>query len=119
MPKVDAFFKLLQTDSEINTEREPLLTWSPKGKKGGFKKDYFVPNFGPQDVDIGTTYSDLDLAEKNLKHHWDWSKGGKDPKRGYFVPNFGRDSDINDSISHLNQAQSTLGTWDLPKDDWF
>merc|ERR1712127_856595 len=59
------------------------------------------------------------LLEKNLKHHWNWSKAGKDPKRGYFVPNFGRDSDINDSISHLNQAQSTLGTWDLPKDDWF
>lgn len=35
----------IQTDSEIS--REPLATWSPSSKKGGFKKDYFVPNFGP------------------------------------------------------------------------
>ena len=40
-------------------------------------------------------------------------------KVDYFVPNFGRDSDVADSLNHLNEAQGKLGTWDLPKDDWF
>jgi len=110
------FPAFVQVDAEM--EREPLLTWSPSSHKS-FKKDYFVPNFGPKDADITTTYGDLDLAEKNLGHKWNWSKAGASNKKDYFIPNFGRDSDVNDSIKNLNEAQGTLGTWDLPKDDWF
>jgi len=104
--------------SDAQISREPLLTWSPSSHKS-FKKDYFVPNFGPQDVDINTTYGDLSLAEKNLGHKWNWSKAGASNKKDYFIPNFGRDADVNDSINNLNTAQGNLGTWDLPKDDWF
>jgi len=38
------FPSFVQVDSEI--EREPLLTWEAGAHKG-FKKNYFVPNFGP------------------------------------------------------------------------
>ena len=120
MFKVAAALCLINVEAvQITETREPLATWSPTAKKGGFKKDYFVPNFGSQDAEIGVTYGDLGLAEKIVGHHWNWSKGGKDPKRDYFVPNFGRDSDVADSLKHLNEAQGKLGTWDLPKDDWF
>jgi len=38
------FPSFVQVDSEL--DREPLLTWSPSAHKS-FKKDYFVPNYGP------------------------------------------------------------------------
>ena len=110
-------FKLMQSGADIH--REPLLTWSPTAKKAGFKKDYFVPNFG-EDREIGFTRQHLDDTEKKLGHHWNWSKPAPDGyKKDYFVPNFGRDSDINDSMSNMKSAVNKYGTWDLPKDDWF
>ena len=116
VPKVDAEFKLIQANAQIN--REPLLTWSPSSKKSGHPQDYFVPNFG-EDREIEFTRKHLADTETRLGHHWNWSKAGKGHKVDYTVPNFGRDSDINDSISNLNAAQDKHGKWDLPKEDWF
>ena len=55
LPKDDWF---IQTEENQEEQREPLLTWSPTGHKG-FKKDYFVPNFGPKDEDISTTQKNI------------------------------------------------------------
>ena len=120
VPSADAEFKLLQAFADMETEenREPLLTWSPTAKKSGFKKDYFIPNFG-EDRDIGFTRQHLSDTETKLNHKWNWAKAGKDHKKDYAVPNFGRDADINDSISNLKSMEAQHGTWDLPKDDWF
>ena len=107
------FPSFTQIDAQV--EREPLATWSPINHKSGNPQNYFVPNFGPKDVDISTTYGDLDLAEKNLGHKWNWSKAGKSHDKDYFVPNFGRDADINDSIDNLNEMQNKFQhTWVLP-----
>jgi hypothetical protein len=97
------FPSFVQTDSEI--EREPLLTWEPTAHKS-FKKDYFVPNFGPQDVDISNTYGHLSAAEDKLGHKWNWSKAGPGFKKDYFVPNFGdRSNDVAETIKSVAQAE--------------
>ena len=49
-------------------QREPLLTWEPSAKKG-FKKNYFIPNFGA-DGDMADSQDSLDLGEKIVGHHW-------------------------------------------------
>jgi hypothetical protein len=50
-------------------DREPLLTWRPKQKKGDYPVDYFVPNFGI-DKDIVDAQKHISDAEKRLKHKW-------------------------------------------------
>ena len=71
------------------------------------------------DTDIAASYGSLATTEEKLGHKWGWSKAGADNKKDYFVPNFGMDGDVKDSLSHLKQEQAIHGTWDLPKDDWF
>ena len=66
VPTETADFKMIQTEAELN--REPLLTWKPKPKKG-HPVDYFVPNFGV-DEDIAATIKNTDAAEKSLGHKW-------------------------------------------------
>jgi hypothetical protein len=55
----------VQVDSSI--DREPLLSWAPKPKKGSHPVDYFVPNFGV-DHEIATTIKNTEKAEKTLGH---------------------------------------------------
>ena len=101
-------------------QREPLLTWSPSEKKSGHPLNYFVPNFGPQDVEIADTYGSLATTEVKLNHKLGWSKAGKGHDKDYFVPNFGPvDADIADSLKNLKDQEADKGKWDLPKDEWF
>ena len=58
LPHADAEFKLAQLESS----REPLLSWSPKPKKNSHPVDYFVPNFGV-DKDIKTTQKHINDLE--------------------------------------------------------
>lgn len=108
------FPSFVQVDSEL--DREPLLTWEPTAHKS-FKKDYFVPNFGPQDTEIGNTYGNLAAAEEKLGHHWDWHKAAKPHPQDYFVPNFGgRDVDVAGTIASSAQAEEQRNHKWIPTD---
>lgn len=104
---------------KVTESREPLLTWSPTPKKGGFKKDYTVPNFGPQSTEIKDTYESLASTENLLGHKLGnpAAPKPKDPPRDYFVPNFGKDEDIATTQVNAIAAEGSLGhTWDWHKD---
>ena len=109
---------LIGAASATMVQREPLLTWSPTEHKG-FKKNYFVPNFGAQDADIAATYSSLATTETKLNHKLGWSKADKGHDKDYFVPQFGMDADVATSLKNLKDQEAEKGKWDLPKDDWF
>ena len=64
VPTEDASFKLVQTDSQINMEREPLLTWKAT-EPASHPVDYFVPNFGV-DHEIVATQNHEKLVSKAL-----------------------------------------------------
>ena len=49
-------------------QREPLLSWSPT-PDNGFKKNYFVPNFGG-DSDINASKAHEAKAGEKLGHTW-------------------------------------------------
>lgn len=119
----------MQTSEE--TQREPLLTWSPTAHKSGHPVDYFVPNFGPQDEDIASTQkhiADLEVkfpsfvqtdAEVQREPLQTWSptahKSGH--PQDYFVPNFGpQDTEIKDTYTHLAETEEKLGhKWNWAK----
>ena len=109
---------LIGAASSTMIQREPLLTWEPSEKKG-FKKNYFVPNFGAQDSDIADTYQSLASAEEKLGHKLSWSPKDKGHDKDYFVPNFGMDVDVATSLNNLKEQEADKGKWNLPKDEWF
>ena len=112
MFKIAAALCLINVEAvQITETREPLATWSPTAKKGGFKKDYFVPNFGPQDEEIAYTQEHMGEAEKKLKHKMETSfEKPKGFKKDYFVPNFGeQDVNIADTQAHIAQSETALG----------
>lgn len=79
--------------------------------------DYFVPDFG-KDHELSHTDASLKAAEDSVGHHWVWAK---DKKAKVVVYNDQRplDSDISTSLGNLKDQESSIGHWDLPKDDWF
>jgi len=99
-------------------QREPLLTWEPSSHKG-FKKNYFVPNFGGQDAEIAATYGSLSTTETKLNHKLGWTKADDGNKKNYFIPQFGMDVDVATSLNNLKEQEADKGKWNLPKDDWF
>ena len=104
---------------KVTESREPLLTWSPKAHKAGFKMGYTVPNFGPQSNEIAETYSSLATTEEKLGHKLGnpAAPSPKGPPKDYFVPNFGKDEDIAGTQGNAIAAESKLGhTWDWQKD---
>ena len=113
LPHVDAEFKLLQTDAEL--DREPLLSWKPKKKKHAYPKDYFVPNFGV-DSDIQASHDSVAAAEARLGHRWELQHwGSQKPPVEYDIKPL--DSDIQDSLTNLNNNEAIYGTWDLPPEE--
>jgi len=49
------------------------------------------------------------IAEKQY-NHYNWPADEPDPpKRDYFVPNWGIDTDINDSVKNLADAEKSQG----------
>ena len=109
---------LIGAASATMVQREPLLTWSPSEHKG-FKKNYFVPNFGSMDSDIAASYGSLATTEVKLNHKLGWTKADSGHDKDYFVPNFGMDADVASSLKNLKDQEAEKGKWDLPKDDWF
>ena len=99
-------------------QREPLLTWEPSSKKG-FKKNYFVPNFGAMDTDLADSYKSLATTEDKLSHKLGWTKADDGNKKNYFIPQFGMDVDVATSLNNLKEQEADKGAWVLPKDDWF
>jgi len=66
------------------------------------------------DRDIQFTLDHAKKSEQALSHEWKIkpdSEKPKDPPRNYFVPNFGMDRDIADSLKHTAQAENKLGAW--------
>ena len=80
-------------------------------KPKGFKKDYFVPNFGPQDYDVADTQGHIAATEAQLGHTMSASfKTPKGNPKDYFVPNFGpQDVDVVDTQAHIAGTEAQLG----------
>ena len=54
------------------------------------------------------------MAEAQLHHIWDPKDDPAPPPRDYFVPNFGADWDVKNSIGSAHQAEVQLGhNWDV------
>ena len=47
------------------------------------------------------------IAEKQYNHYKWPAEPADPPKRDYFVPNWGIDSDINDSVKNLKDAEAS------------
>merc|ERR1719375_767250 len=99
---------LLSGVSAVEIKREPLLTWAPSAKAGGYPKDYFVPHFG-EDHDISSTKKNVADAEKKYSHVLDTSGPPDPPPRDYFVPHFGEDTDIKLTKKNVADAEAKLG----------
>ena len=88
-----------------------------------WKIDYFVPNFGGQEVEVSDTQDSLKASEKKLKHQL----GGGYPyttfekpdgfKKDYFVPQFGLDEDVLATQDHIAFQEKTHGVWTPTQDD--
>ena len=87
-----AICALIAGAQSFKLNREPLLTWAPT-EAVGFKKNYFVPNFG-EDRDITKTKNSITAAEKQLGHNWTIPEEPKPLPKNYFVPHFGEDPEI-------------------------
>jgi len=98
LPKDDWY---LQTEEKAT--REPLLTWAPNDHKG-FKKNYFIPNFG-EDENVVSTQQNVNAAEVSTGHTWNWAKAGKPNKMDYFVPNFGLDNEVVATKQSASEAE--------------
>ena len=66
----------VQIESELEADREPLLSWAPKDKKT-HPMNYFVPNFGV-DHQIVHSQNNEKNAEVALKHDWVLKKDDDD-----------------------------------------
>jgi len=100
---------------EADIRREPLLSWSPKSKKG-IKRNYFVPSFG-RDEELNDTRSHYEAAQKTFKTDWDILKKKEEKPKPPHVPNFGRDEDINASMNNLDEQEKTIGEMKTPEWD--
>jgi len=119
LPPKSVEFHLLQTGATEDVEREPLLGWAPKPKKGGHPVDYPVANFGV-DHEIASTQASIASTEVKMSHNWTPTLKKDLPKPhpvNYAVANFGKDHDIKTSLKNLKVAEKKYGTWDLPKDE--
>merc|ERR1719327_964919 len=105
MKGVAALLLIATGTNAINLQSDPMfssLGYETRHYKGeGDYDDYNVPNFG-RDTDVITTLKNAKDAEDKLGHFWDVLAPEPDPpKRNYFVPHFGRDSEINDSYESI------------------
>lgn len=105
---------LLQTDSQVNTESDPICSSagcgyaSEKGPKT-HPMNYFVPNFG-RDKDINQTWSSLDWAENSLKHRFN-PMSKKEAKKlehpvDYPVPDFGLDEEVVETQKNIAEQET-------------
>ena len=54
-----------------------------------------------------------------LDHKWDvLAAAPGDPPRNYFVPNFGIDNDVRDSLKHLKDGEAKFGAMSTPEVVW-
>lgn len=113
-------YTYVQLDTE--TDREPLLTWSPT-QPAGHPVDYFVPDFGV-DHDIEASLNDMRNTEDKLAHKLVIPEA-KEPDRNYFVPDFGVDHDVENTLNNISleeeiqkhkwtPTQDSNGFWDVP-----
>ena len=105
----------VQTGTESETGRDPLLTWEPT-PPATHPINYFVPDFGVSH-EIGYTQKNIANAEKSLKHEMmaDFSAKKADVNpRDYFVPNFGQDPEITTSLKNLKDQEAIHGDWIIP-----
>ena len=101
-----SIFGAVQLDENMDQHREPLLSaparnefaFGDNNKKGpAYKMDYPVPNYG-MDKEIKSTQKSLTDTEAKLGFWNIKLKPDEEPKRNYFVPDFGVDSDIKVSL---------------------
>ena len=103
-------YSLIQTDSDLNLESDPICSsagctqYKHVKKDLGYKINYPVPNFGG-DHDIVDNHSSLDWAERSLNHIWQWKK--KAPGADPVLYNDGgpMDPELVDSFKHLRDQE--------------
>merc|ERR1712086_215154 len=63
-------WNLPKDDWFVQLNRDPLLTWSPRKKAGGYPMDYGVPHFG-SDAEVTDSLKFANAAEGTLGHKWE------------------------------------------------
>ena len=111
--KLDGNLLQIESDPNFNTDEGYKLLHYKGEDKMPYDINYPVPNFGV-DHDIKNTETDIELAEKQLKHKWNPKmKADKEDPKDYPVPNLGVDEDILGVAQSLRASQAQLGhTWD-------
>ena len=105
-PDGQGSYILLQTDSEMNLESDPICssagcTQYKHAVKGlGYKINYPVPNFG-RDHDINDNHESLEWAENSLNHKWTWKKSTPKPDPVTYYDNGPMDADVASTMTHL------------------
>ena len=110
---------LVQTDSEINTESDPICSsagctqYKHKKKALGYKINYPVPNFG-RDNDINDNFASLKLAEGMIGHNFQigtaaskekWHNPAKDVDYNF---NPALDGDVISTMKNLGDTEKVL-----------
>ena len=70
-----------------------------------FNLGYVVPNFGPHDVDIGSSLANMKATEKSFDNQNWLPDEPAEIKRDYKVPSFGMDREVSDSIADIKVAE--------------
>ena len=104
---------LPQVESDPITSSLGFKEWNAD-KDAGFPINYKVANFG-RDQEIRQNFESLDWAQRNRKHNWVVKERDLKPvapvQYNYQAP---LDSDISDSLRHLNAMEKKYGTWKAP-----
>ena len=114
LKQIAAIACLVASTSAVTLKSDPVCnsagcTQYLHPKKDDFKKNYFVPNFGV-DHDIITNHKSLDIAEKQLQHHWDFPTGEyKNKKVVEYKTGEPLDEDIVVTGKNLKSTEKLLG----------
>ena len=103
---------LPQVESDPITSSLGFKEWNAD-KDAGFPINYKVANFG-QDHEIRQNFESLNWAERNRKHRWVFNGYPDKKKPPVEYGSAPLDSDIVDSLRHLNAMEKKHGTWKVP-----
>lgn len=116
-------FTLLQTDSDLHLQSDPVCSsagctqYKHKKKDLGYKINYPVPNFG-RDHDINHNFGSLDWAENSLNHKWVWKTPEKEADPVTYYDNGPLQDDMVTSLKNLKEQEGIHGAWELPPKDY-
>jgi len=108
---------LLQTSSDpiCNSAGCSQYRWPKAPANATHPMNYFVPNFGNHDKnEVLTTWNSLDIAQRQLRHVWNFNMDEKKPGPKPILYNYAPvlDDDMISTKNHMDTAEKKYGQWD-------